>query len=190
MIELDIDVRTANVQLFLQGLSSEGLDRASARSLNKVIVTVRKDAIQHVHRVRRLKKSAIRNSMPIVKATTRVQEARIEASRRSIPLKEYSATLRGGKGNKRVVVNVSGTRKSLDHAFIVPKLGGHVFQREGKSRLPIKKLFGPSIGSALIKGSVRQALDAVIRDRWPIVFTREANFEIDRQAKRAARTGR
>lgn len=190
MIELAIDVQTTNVQLFLKGLSSEGLDRASARSLNKVIVTVRKEAIQHVHRVRRLRKSVIRNSMPIVKATTRVQEARIKASRQSIPLKEYSAAIRGGKGNKRVVINVSGKRKRLDHAFIVSRLGGHVFERKGKPRLPIEKLFGPSIGSAVVKGSVRQALDAVIRDRWPIVFTREANFEIARQAKRAVRSGR
>lgn len=61
---------------------------------------------------------------------------------RRIPLKKFGAR----QTKKGVSYRISKTegRKKIASAFIVTKLGGHVFKRVGKQRLPIQKLFGPS----------------------------------------------
>ena len=106
----------------------------------------------------------------------------VRGSQRPIPLKEYAAKLTGRQGNKHVVVNVSGQRKIIEGAFILDAIGGravgHVFTRKGKGRLPLKKRFGPSIGSALVQTSVQVAVRRVISTRWPLVYRREVEFAI------------
>lgn len=181
MIDLEVQIDTHNVSLFLRGVPADAMVKASARALNKVIVSVRQEAIQHVHRVRRMKKGTIRKSMVIVRATRRDLEARIRASNKPISFKHYSAKMMGTKGHRRVVVNITGKRQVFEHAFILPSKGGHVFERTSAKALPIKKLTGPSIGSALIKSGVRQAINQVIKTKWPAVFAREMQFEIDRR---------
>ena len=181
MIDLEVEIDTHNVSLFLKGVRADAMVKASARALNKVIVSVRQEAIQHVHRVRRMKKGTIRKSMLIVRATRRHLEARIKASNRPVSLKEYSAKVGGSKAHKRVIINVTGKRQVLEHAFILPSKGGHVFERTSGKALPIKKLLGPSIGSALVRSAVRQAINQVIKVKWPAVFAREMQFEIDKR---------
>lgn len=59
-----------------------------------------------------------------------------------IPLRDYKAR----QTKKGVSYKISKTkgRSKIASAFIVNKLGNHVFVRSGKSRLPIRKLYGPS----------------------------------------------
>lgn len=154
MIDIDIEVDTKSAALFIRGVNLKAVPIAETRALNKVIITVRKEAVSEIHAVRRLKKTAIRKQLILQRASKGRPEARVKASRRGIPLKEYSAKMAGRKGSKRVVINITGQRKRLDHAFIIDKIGGHsvghVFERVGPSPLPIKKLFGPSLGRALV----------------------------------------
>ncbi len=42
-----------------------------------------------------------------------------------------------------------GTRRVFPHTFIGPN--GHIFVREGKGRLPIRKLWGPNIPKEMVK---------------------------------------
>lgn len=58
---------------------------------------------------------------------------------------------------------VWGRAQMFEHAFmgprpgaIAPKLGGHVFHREGSSRLPIGKLYGPSVPKEMVKDQTAQ----------------------------------
>lgn len=187
MIDLDIQVDTKSASAFLREVGLTALPVAEARALNKVIITVRKEAADKVHRVRRMKKGTLKKNMVIVRANKRHLEARIKASNRPVSLKHYSAKLGGRKGHKRVVINVTGEREVLNHAFIIPSKGGHVFERKTSKALPIKRLSGPSIGSALISSTVRLAMNQVIKDKWPTVFTREVQHEINKQAARRAK---
>lgn len=45
------------------------------------------------------------------------------------------------------------------HAFVSKKLHNNVFVREGKGRLPIKKLWGPSIPKELVKDASLKAFE-------------------------------
>lgn len=180
MIDLEIDVDTKDAALFVRGVNLKAIPVAEVRALNKVIVTVRKEASGEVRKVRRLKIGEIKKALPITRARRGIPEARVRGSRRPIPLKQYAAKMSGRKGNKRVVINITGQRKILEHAFILNKVGGravgHVFERKGEVTLPIRKLFGPSIGSALLKSSVQIGMRRVVSTSWPIVYRREVEF--------------
>lgn len=182
MIDIAIDVDTQAAALFVRGVNLKAIPIAEVRALNKVIVTVRKEAADQIHKVRRLKKAEIKKGLVIEKASRNFPEASIRASRRGIPLKRFAAKMAGRKGSKHVVINITGQRKILRNAFIIADIGGksvgHVFERKGSARLPIEKKFGPSIGSALVKASTQTAVRHVLRTRWPIVYKRELEFAL------------
>ncbi len=180
MIDLEFEVDTQAAALFVRGVNLKAIPIAETRALNKVIVTVRKEAAGLVRKQRRLKIGVIKQSLPIVRARRGMPVAMVRGSRRPIPLKEYAAKMSGRKGNKHVVINITGQRKILRHAFILNKIGGravgHVFERKGKGALPIEKKFGPSIGSALVSTSVTIAVRRVVSTAWPVVYRRELEF--------------
>lgn len=77
----------------------------------------------------------------------------IGAHGRALGLAEFRAR----QTQKGVTAAPWGERRLFPHTFIVEKLGGQVFKREGKARLPIRKLFGPSIPNELVSDAVTQA---------------------------------
>ena len=168
----------------MRGIPKKAIPVAEVRSLNKTIVSTRQRAVQHVHQHRRLKKGVIRKQLVITRANRRTFLAKISASRKPIPLKQYAAKWSGRGRNRRVVVNVSGQRQKLEHAFIIDQVAGrqvgHVFERKGSARLPIKKLFGPSLGSALVKTAVSEAVLVFAGQRWGEIFPRELEFAISK----------
>lgn len=87
--------------------------------------------------------------------TTRIVELKKSVR---IPLKNFGA--RQTKKGVSYRIDKRESRKKLPGAFTGPrpgvtsvKLGGHVYRRRGKSRLPIQKLFGPSPWGVFVKNS-------------------------------------
>jgi hypothetical protein len=123
--------------------------------------------------------------MAIRKATTEHLVSSLVVTGRSIPLKDYAAR----QTKKGVTARVSpGKRKLISHrgnrAFIVQKIGAHVFAREGKDRLPIKKLFGPSLPSTFVQKEVRAAWTATASDALPKRIAEEVRFELLKKQSR------
>lgn len=58
-----------------------------------------------------------------------------------------------------------GKRRVFKSTFIVPKIGGHGFRRSGKTRLPIVKLWGPSIPGEMVKDATLDAWKTTVVDR-------------------------
>ena len=56
-------------------------------------------------------------------------------------------------------------RRVFPHTFIGPN--GHVFVREGKARLPIKKLWGPNIPKEMVKDQSEQTFYAYTAQALP-----------------------
>lgn len=118
------------------------------------------------------------------RATPNALVSSLVVTGRPIPLRDYKArqTKRG------VTAQVSpGKRRLISHrgnrAFIVQKLSGHVFAREGKARLPIKKLFGPSLPSTFVQAEVRAAWTATAREALPRRLAEEVRYELSRLKK-------
>ncbi len=59
-----------------------------------------------------------------------------------------------------------GHRRTFPHTFFGP--GGHVFVREGTSRLPVKKLWGPNIPKEMVKDQTEQTFYAFTAQALPM----------------------
>lgn len=166
--------------------------RAISRGLNKAATNVRVAASTAIRKRRALSAKVVRDAIAVRRASSERLVSSLVVTGRPIPLKEYKArqTKRG------VTAQVSpGKRKRISHrgnsAFIVQKIGAHVFAREGKERLPIKKLFGPSLPSTFVQQEVRAAWTATAQEALPKRIAEEVRFELARlDAKLSLRRGR
>jgi len=103
------------------------------------------------------------------------------ATGRPIPLRDYKAN----QTKRGVTVLVSpGKRTVVQHrgnkAFVINKIGNHVFAREGKARLPVKKLYGPSLPSTFIQQEVRAAWTATAQEALPKRLAEEMKYELSK----------
>lgn len=155
--------------------------RAVSRALNKTAANVRTAASSSIRRRRALSAKVVRDAMAIRRASPAKLVSSLVVTGKPIPLRDYKAR----QTKKGVTAQVSpGKRKLISHrgnrAFIVQKIGGHVFAREGKERLPIKKLFGPSLPSTFVQEEVRTAWTATAREALPKRLAEEVRFELSK----------
>jgi hypothetical protein len=158
--------------------------RAIVRGLNKTTTNVRTSASSAIRRRRALPAKVVRDAMGIRKANAQRLVATIVVTGKPIPLRDYKAR----PTRKGVTAQVSpGKRKLVSHrgnaAFIVQKLSGHVFARQGKARLPIKKLFGPSLPSTFVQEEVRRAWTATAREAMPKRLAEEMRYELSKLSR-------
>ena len=79
----------------------------------------------------------------------------------TLSLKEFGAR----KTRAGVSAAPWAKRRVFPHSFIGP--GGHVFVRQGKGRLPIKKLWGPNIPKEMVKDQTEQTFYAFTAQALP-----------------------
>jgi len=102
-------------------------------------------------------------ALKTVRATAGALEFQIRSTGKGIPLKVFAAE----QGPKGVRVTAWGKRYLIPHAFMVASMGGHVFWRTSRSRLPIRKPTGPSIPKELVKQYVEQAMNQIVSRDLP-----------------------
>lgn len=179
MDDISIAVDTAHVERLLAELPAKHVKPALARALTKTAQNVRTAASKAIREKRHLTAKAVNAAMTVRRASKARLIASVVVTGRPIPLKEYGA--RQGKRGTTVAVT-RGARKRVVvsgiKAFISDKLGGHVFVRTGEPRLPIKKLFGPSIPSTFLTAEVRRAWEATAKDSIIKRTREEVNFEL------------
>lgn len=132
------------------------LPRAMARALNRGISAARTVMVREVARDMGLKAGDVRGQMRLVEATSGRLEAKLSSSRKRLGLIKFGAkgpVPSRGKGRGVTYRIGQGGRRRIPDAFITTMPGGHegVFVRLGKARLPIKELFGPSLGHVFAK---------------------------------------
>lgn len=152
------------------------IDKALPRALNKTAVAVRAEAVRVIRRGRQVKAGTIREAIAIRRANKALMVAEVIVSGRPIPLRDFAArqTRRG------VTVNVSGRRKLIPGAFQVMKIGANVFIREGKKRLPIRKLYGPSLPSVFNADAIQKAVERMALDTLRKRFNEEVRYELSK----------
>lgn len=155
--------------------------RAIIRGLNKTAANVRTSASSAIRKRRALSAKTVREALAIRRATAQRMVSSLVATGRPIPLRDYKAN----RTKRGVTVRVSpGKRTLVQHrgnkAFIIDKIGGHVFAREGKARLPVKKLYGPSLPSTFLQQEVRAAWTATAQEAMPKRLAEEMRFELSK----------
>ena len=164
-----------DVQRAIGSIPGKILIPATIRALNKVAVNVRVAASRAIRERRGLPAAAVNKTMTVQRASRATLVSRLIVSGRPIDLKNYKAR----QSSRGVTVSVTkGERKLIEGAFIVESRSGQVFTREGKKRLPIRKMVGPSIPSTFLQEQVRLAWLAVAKDALVKRSAEELNFEL------------
>ncbi|MCC7200903.1 MAG: phage tail protein [Gammaproteobacteria bacterium] len=177
-VNLRITFDEAECRRGLQRLHRKVADVALVRALNKTATSVRAEAVRIIRRGRQVKAKTVREAIAVRRANKALMVAEVIVSGRPIPLRDYAARQIG----RGVSVNVTGKRKVVAGAFQVQKIGNNVFIRQGKKRLPIKKLYGPSLPSVFNADAIQKAVERMALDTLRKRFNEEVRYELSKQA--------
>lgn len=159
--------------------------RAVARVSTSIIARQSRDMAARVNlRIGTIKGSIATRQKPTDSAPRVVHEVRS----RGIPLREFIGTRQTRKGLS-VQVLKGGGRAVLRAAFLVGKFGRNAFGRAARSgdrygsphvgRLPLRKLYGPTVLSQYVKPEIQEAGAATWNDRLPVELERESRFALE-----------
>lgn len=95
------------------------------------------------------------------KASSALLEYVIRSDGGPIPLKHFAPY----QGRAGVTAAPWHNRKLYKSAFIVRSLGGHVFWRDGRKRLPITRIAGPNVPKELVKAETAAAFQMTVATR-------------------------
>lgn len=156
--------------------------RAIVRSMNRALTSGRTLMVQRIAADTGLRSSDIKKAMAFSEASAQNLEARMALGLKRIPLIQFNA--RGpepsrGKG-RGVSYRLKGGSGRIPTAFIATMRSGHrgVFARVGKARLPVRELFGPSLGHVFAK--YRPEGIARVKEAFAKNFASEMAFEKSR----------
>ncbi|NJB66440.1 hypothetical protein GGQ74_000080 [Desulfobaculum xiamenense] len=167
----------------LLGTMDRGLDKVAARTANKVAQGARTDAVRLIRQDVALSARDIRNAFVIHKATWTHPVAELSGSgRRSAGLDHYptrpgaSAATRPRRGVS-VKIKTRLPHKTVRGSFWMPTRGGArlLVKRTGGKRLPVKRLYGPSMMTYYRRESLQRRLRRRIGDRLARVYVQELN---------------
>lgn len=118
-----------------------------------------------------IKYGKVREALKTYRAGARGLVYRIVARGGYVSLKEFGAR----QTRKGVSAAPWGKRRVFPHTFIVPSLGGHVFERTGSGRYPIRKLWGPAIPAEMVKDQSKAAFERTVAAELPARIDYEIN---------------
>ena len=189
-VSFDVRADVAQVRKMFAKLGP-GVDKATARAINKTAVSVRAKAASEVQKHRNIKISEIKNALSLQRATSKARHVRlvatITARGRPIPIRLFGARLT--RFGVTVLIRKGGRRQRLVRrgirSFNRPGFaGGNVFVRESKKRLPISKWPPvPGIPTVFLQ---KKVVD-VMQRQSASVFRRRFNEEIRYEIRRLAR---
>ena len=151
------DSNIEKAQRMLFGLKGAA-PRALSASINRGIQNARANVVREIRKEYTAGAGDIRRTIKLSRSTPKRLEAVITSSGSTLPLSSFSVRPMTVSGRRRTPVRVSvkrGGGQALQRAFIL-RPGGrpNVFERVSSSRLPIRRLFGPSVPQMLGNESV------------------------------------
>lgn len=150
-------------------------------SINRIATQMRTELAREAAQDYFVKIGDVKKSIKLTKASDNLM-AVLESSGRPIPLIKFRVTpakvqYRGRRGRKikvRVRRDSSGAR--LNRAFVAfMGTTTNVFERKGKPRFPVKKLYGPSIPQMLRSEDVMTRITRKAQDSLNTEITHQLN---------------
>lgn len=166
-MSFDIDVRmdVKNLTNWLDRLERQAIPRATTAAINKTATNAKATAAKTLSKEMGLTQKVVRKYVDIRKAYRGTEFAVLTFRRAKSNLIRF-----GARQTKRgVSAKAWGKRKIYKHTFIGNQ-GRTVFKRVGKSRLPIKPVYGASIPTEAAKDKTRQAVQQTVNERFPRHF--------------------
>ncbi len=144
---------------------------ALARAVNHTGDKARTQVVRALVKQTGAKYGVIRKALKTKRANAATITFQIIGRGGFMSLKEFGAR----QTSKGVSAAPWNERRVFPHTFIVPSLGGHVFERIGGSRrlgpaagrLPIRKLWGPAIPKEMVKEKSKEAFETTVAAELP-----------------------
>ncbi len=134
-----------------------------SRALNRAAQNAKASTVSKLREEYILKAKDIRDTIKIRKATQRSLGAVVTSIGNKVPLIKFKVSPNKPNPQKPSKVLKAGVKKGglkeIIGAFVANINGNKVFEREGKNRLPIKQLFGPSVPEMLGNESVKTYIE-------------------------------
>jgi len=177
-----------SLQRKLTAIERQGLPTAGVRALNRTATTVRASASRDIAREMGLPVSPVKKKIVIRRARKNRLYAVVRASGRPISLIQFAAR----QVRKGVSAKAWGKRKLYKGAFIARakthkadeiELRGtseQVFVRKRSARLPIKKLWGPSIPRTMADETILKEIARTIDTTLPKRLEHELRAYVQR----------
>lgn len=190
MIDLQID--TSQVRELENSVKKSGrkLPQEIAIAIN---ATARKAKVEMSREVRKelaVPAKSVKKTISTKSKATKSKLGSVVSLRQSnrIPLRDFKANqTRAGVSYK---ISKSGGRRTAVGAFQGPKPGvqlarwkGHVFARAGRSRLPIRKLYGVSPWGVFVKNKMEQPVGKATEKELAKQITRRIRFNVFKASK-------
>ena len=152
----------------LQKLHNREVNKAAARALNRAIDAAATPAGRAVSAATKIKVRDVRARMTVSGANPDRLVAELTAHPYSPNLKAF----RPSQNRKGVAASAWETRKTYQHAFIMPR-SGKVVTRTTSKRTPLKGLRGPSVPRTFEKPQIMDATAKAAHERFDSEFAHE-----------------
>lgn len=143
------------------------VDKAEVIALNRAGKSALAQTVIFIRKKYNIKASELKDQVKIVRATKGRKIFRLEVSHKALALVKFGAARQTKKGVNVTVVK--GARQSIPSAFITDVGKGRhkgVFKRTGKSRLPIKELYGPSAMQLMSSKEAQAEIERVFSEKF------------------------
>ena len=168
----------SNIERMLAGFSQSAVEKAIRTGITRTLKGAKQQAAKKATERYTAKASSISKTMK-----TRVSGITGELLSRAkrIPLTSFKhkpskRPKKVTKGNPYLYSEViRGQSRVREHAFLAPSNGIKAFERAGKSRYPIKMLYGPSAAEMLGKPPTSTFIMAKMQERLQIDVMHEVN---------------
>lgn len=176
MFSVKIDDKAIENAKLLLSQIPRGAESAISRAINRTMQGARTQIVRVVKERYTLKATDIRQTLSVVKSDKNTLTGEIKSRGTQLNASHFMHRPHGDTtGNKRRQVFVSftkGKRFSVDRGFVWQ---GRIYKREGKKRLPIQSMYGPSVPQMI--GS-KESIERIERGMTD-TFNKRIMHEID-----------
>lgn len=156
---------------------------AISRALNRAATTVNATVRKEVRKVYNIKAKDVSDTLKKTKATRSDLRAAVISSGSPIGLDKFKVSPKTVNPRRKSPIKIGVKKSNLKRvmgAFVADVNGIKVFKRKTKKRLPIERLFGPSVPQMLENENVTD----VVKKKGQDTFDQRLEHEINRILER------
>ena len=174
---IEIRIQDVDISRLANALAAAGKEAPHAirRAVNHTGDKTRTQVVRALATQTGAKYGVIRKALHITRANYRNLSYIIHGTGRHMSLKEFGMKTRvvrlGSRKTRRVqryrAVSAAPWNKRRDFPGVFMGPGGHAYKRTSDKRLPIEKLWGPSIPREMVRDATREAFFATVQSSLP-----------------------
>jgi hypothetical protein len=161
-IVVDLDQQMLNDVERRLGRFSRRAPNALSNAINRGVTNINSNVKKVVRKEYNIKAGDIQQTLRVSRSTRSSLSGDVKSSGSPIGLDKFKVSPKTVNPRRKTPIKVGVKKGNLEKvlgAFVADINGTKVFQREGKSRLPIKRLFGPSVPQMIDNDGVRSNIE-------------------------------